>query len=261
MINKDNIYSAKIFLNAAIPLVKVISEHTDLGKGFAGKNGIVQISVNTPENKWGTHFIIKDGKLQTRLGCSKTKPTVELEFKDLASFNNFFKGKSKKLPKIRGITKLGLLIPTFKVLLKMASLLGASQPPEDEDTKELLVRLYFYLLSSGISQLNKAGHPEISNWAQKSPDRVYAWSVDNYPDIAAYLRVKAGNSKSARGAYTRSQPFFTMRFNNLDAALAILLGTGDMVEMIANNQMIMDGAPEFGAQIGDYMLLVGDYAK
>ena len=52
-----------------------------------------------------------------------------------------------------------------------------------------------------------------------------------------------------------------MRFDNLDSALAILLGTGDMVEMIASNQMMMDGAPEFGAQIGDYMLMVGDYAK
>lgn len=96
---------------------------------------------------------------------------------------------------------------------------------------------------------------------EKSPDRVYAWSVDNYPEIAAYIRAKADNSKAARGAYKRSQPFFTMRFDSLDSALAILLGTGDMVEMIANNQMMMDDAPEFGAQIGDYMLLIGDYAK
>lgn len=261
MLDKDEIYSARIFFNAAIPLLKEIAARTDIGKGFDGKNGIVQISANTPDGKWATHFVIKDGKLETQLGCSEEKPTVELEFKDLTSFNNFFKGKSKKLPKIHGLTKLGLLIPTFKALLKMASLLGATEAPKDEDTKKMLVILYFYLLSSGISQLNKAGHPEISDWVKRSPDRVYAWRVDNYPDVAAYLRVKAGNSKAARGAYTRSQPFFTMRFDNLDSALAILLGTGDMVEMIANNQMMMDGAPEFGAQIGDYMLLIGEYAK
>lgn len=261
MLDRDEVYSAKIFFNAAIPLMKEIAARTDLGKSFAGKNGIVQISAKTPEGKWATHFVIKDGKLETQLGSSKEKPTVELEFKDLASFNDFFKGKSKKLPKIYGLTKLGLLIPTFRVLLKMASLLGATEPPADEETKELLVLLYFYLLSSGISQLNKAGHPEISNWAKMSPDRVYAWGVENYPDVAAHLRIKAGNSKAARGAYTRSQPFFTMRFDNLDSALAILLGTGDMVDMIANNQMMMDGAPEFGAQIGDYMMLIGEYAK
>lgn len=258
---RDEIYSAKIFFNAAIPLFKEIAVRTDLGKSFLGKNGIVQISANTPEGKWATHFLIEDGNIQTRLGSSDDKATVELEFKDLASFNGFFKGTSKKLPKIHGLTKLGLLIPTFSVLLKMSSLLGATEAPKDEATKELLVLLYFYLLSTGISQLNKAGHPDISSWAKKSPDRVYAWSVDNYPEIAAYIRVKAGNSKAARGAYKRSQPFFTMRFDSLDSALAILLGTGDMVEMIANNQMMMDGAPEFGAQIGDYMLLIGDYAK
>lgn len=261
MEDRDEIYSAKIFFNAVLPLVKEIAARTDLGKGFAGKNGIVQISANTPEGKWATHYVVKDGELETHLGSSEVKPTVELEFKDLASFNGFFKGTSKKLPKIHGLTKLGLLIPTFRVLLKMASLLGATAPPADPETKKLLVLLYFYLLSSGISQLNKAGHPEISNWVKRSPDRVYAWGVDNYPDVAAYLRIKAGNSKAARGAYKRSQPFFTMRFDNLDSALAILLGTGDMVEMIASNQMMMDGAPEFGAQIGDYMLMVGDYAK
>ncbi len=34
-----------------------------------------------------------------------------------------------------------------------------------------------------------------------------------------------------------------------------------MIEMIASGQMILDGAPEFGAKIGEYMLLVGSYAK
>ena len=43
----------------------------------------------------------------------------------------------------------------------MADLLGATEAPKDEATKELLVKCYFYLLSSGISQLNKMGHEGI----------------------------------------------------------------------------------------------------
>ena len=56
-------------------------------------------------------------------------------------------------------------------------------------------------------------------------------------------------------------PFFTMRFNNLDSALGILLSTDDMLDSTKKGKLIMDGAPEFGAQIGEYMILVGSYAQ
>ena len=146
-------------------------------------------------------------------------------------------------------------------LLKMSSLLSAEEPPKDEATKELLVKCYFYLLSSGISQLNKMGHDAIHDWASKSPDRVYAWAVDNYPQIAAYMRVKAGKSRAGRGEYKRAMPFFTLRFNNLDSALGILMGKDDMLEALKAGRLIMDGAPEFGGQVGGFMLEVGALAK
>lgn len=261
MIPRDEIYSNRIFLNAVLPLVKVIVEDTEsLKKGFQGKTGKIQISALGDEGKVGTHFIIEDGEWTVKLGITES-PDVELEFKSIKAFNDFFKGKSKKLPKIKGFKNLGLLIYTFKSLLKMADMLGATEPPKDEDEKELLVKLYFYLLSAGISQLNKAGHPKVSNWAKKSPDRVYAWAVDGKPNLCAYIRVKAGNSRSARGKYTRSKPFFTMRFDSVDSALGILLQTDDLIESTVKGKLIMEGAPEFGAQIGDFMIMVGDYAK
>ena len=42
----DNaLYASRIFLNAALPLVKVLAEEkSGLKKAFAGKNGIVQVS-------------------------------------------------------------------------------------------------------------------------------------------------------------------------------------------------------------------------
>ena len=146
---------------------------TKLHKLFAGKRGIIQVSAFAGEEKWGTHFLLERGEMTVKLGPHPA-PTVDLEFQTLQEFNDFFKGKSKKLPKIRGLKNLGLVIPTFRVLLKMAALLGATDPPAKLEDKVLLVKLYFYLLSSGISQLNKCGHPEVSAWAKASPDRVYA---------------------------------------------------------------------------------------
>ena len=52
-----------------------------------------------------------------------------------------------------------------------------------------------------------------------------------------------------------------MRFDSLPSALGILLSTDDMLESTKKGKLIMDGAPEFGAQIGDFMMQVGDYAK
>lgn len=260
MATKDDIYSAAIFFNAVLPLVRVIAEQTSLKHAFAGKSGILQIRAQDGDDVWATHFVLDNGAWTTVPGAA-SEPDVELVFKDLPRVNAFFKGTSKQLPKIRGLTKLPLLVPLFRTLLKMQRLLGTDTIPADDETKALLTRLYFYLLSAGISQLNKKGHPDVVAWARQSPNRIYAWAVDGHPDIAAHLRIQAGKSKAMRGPYTRSQPFFTMRFDSLESALSILLGKGDMIEMIAARQLMLEGAPEFGAKIGDYMLLVGSYAK
>lgn len=256
----DELYANRIFLNAVLPLVKVIVESKDnLSKAFIGKTAKIQISAIVPEGKVGTHFDIKYGVWTVVKGTTE-KPELELEFKSISALNSFFAGKSKKLPKIKGWYHLGLLVGTMKALLTMSSLLGMKKPPDREEDKALLVKLFFYLLSSGISQLNKAGHPMVSKWAKKSPDRIYAWGVAGRPELSAYLRVKAGNTKAARGEYTRSKPFFTMRFDSIDSALGILLQIDDMIEATIKGRIIMEGAPEYGAQIGDFMTMVGAYA-
>lgn len=262
MDTRDDRYSGKLFFNAVLPLVRVIIEDMPkLSSTLKRKSGTFQVSAMTDEGVWATHFIVENGEVTTKLGMFPDKPTVELAFKSLQDFNGFMKGTSKKLPSIRGLTRLGILIPFMRALLNMAKLLGLKEAPKDEPTQRLLVKLYFYLLSSGISQLNREGHPVITEWTKRSPNRVYAWTVDGYDDVAAYLRVKAGKTKAARGRYRRSQPFFTMRFIDLESALATLLATGDMMELVSNGKMIMEGGPEFGNMLGDYMLLVGSYAQ
>lgn len=261
MLTCEDMYSCGIFLNAALPLLKVIVESDEeKSKSFENINAIVQISANNDEGKVGTHFVIDDGKWTVVKGIIDN-PDLELEFSTITHLNSFFAGKSKKLPKICGIKKTKLLIKTLKVLLRMSNLLSAKVPPKKVEDRELLTKLYFYLLSSGISQLNKMGQPDVSKWAQKSPDRVYAWVVDQRPEFSAYIRVKAGKTKAKRGEYKHSKPFFTMRFDSVDSALGTLLETDDLIKATIAGRIIMEGAPEFGAQIGDFMKLVGTYAK
>lgn len=262
MISDRDLYVNRIFLNAALPLLKVIAENVEkLGKGFKGKNGLIQVSAVSDTGKVGTRFLVQDGNI-TVLRGTQNDPDLELEFASIPALNNFFKGKVMPLPKIRHMfSRMDLFLPFLKTLLYMSGALGATTPPEKEEDKVLLVKMYFYMLAAGISQLNKAGHPAVSKWAAKSPDRVYAFRVEGMPELASYIRVKAGNTKSCRGLYTRSKPFFTMCFDSPDSALGILLQTDDIVQSTIAGKLMMQGAPEFGAAIGDFMMEVGALAK
>lgn len=272
MASKEEIYTNKIFLCGALPLLKTIAaDIPSIHKKFEKIHCVYQVSAldpDAPEGKVATHFtvngdewVVHADKVAYRV---KKQPFVELEFKSIEALNAFFKGKigPATLPKMKGVASFPKEFAAFlTALLKMANLLGLEAPPEDEQTKKLLVKLYFYLLSTGISTLNKQGHEGVHGWASKSPDRVYAWAVDNEPSVSAYLRVKAGKSKAGKGEYKRAMPFFTMRFNNFDSALGILMSIDDMLTSVREGKLIMDGAPEFGAQIGEYMMLVGALAK
>ena len=258
----------KIFLNAALPLLKVIANDVpSLAKKFEKVHCIYQVSAldpSAPEGKYATHFTVNNGEWKVCADKVATNAHIELEFKNMETMNAFFKGKigPSTLPKMKGIAKKPVEFAAFMmVLLKMSSLLTITEAPEDEETQKLAVKCFFYLLSSGISQLNKHGHEGVQDWAKKSPDRVYAWAVDGYPEVSAFLRVKAGKTRSGRGTYKRAMPFFTMRFDSLPSALGILLSTDDMLESTKRGKLIMDGAPEFGAQIGEYMLTVAAYAQ
>ncbi len=255
-------YTAKLFIHAVLPLIRVVAEDTELIKKWKKHNGVVQFEVATDEGLWGIHFIVEDGKLTPKIATlPSNEVTISLHFNSVEHFNAFFRSETKKLPKIKGFLHPGMLTVTMKTLLKMSSLLSITKPPKKLEEKVLVTKMMFYLLTAGISQLNKLEHPDIKKWTTTSPNRVYALTVDDWKDVAAYIHVKAGKSRSARGRYERSKPFFTMRFADLDSALAILLETGDLLALTAEKKLIMEGAPEFGAKFGDFMMLVGEYIK
>ena len=259
---QDQRYASTVFFKAAIPLLKVIANDVpSLGNKLKGKSFVFQMSALDEGEKYGTHFVIENGEWTVVLSIHE-KPDIELEFPNIDHFVKFMAGKTMKLPRLKGMFKnFGTFVTIMRLLLKMAGLLQAKDLPKKEEDRVLLVKLFFYLLSNGISQLNKAGHPEIKEWAMKSPDRVYAFAVNNYPEISAWVRVKAGNSKAGRGEYTRCKPFFRMRFDTIEHALDILMERADMIAYTAESKLIMDGAPEFGGQLGQFMMIIGGYAK
>ncbi|WP_454054338.1 hypothetical protein [Clostridium sp. Marseille-Q7071] len=256
MIYKDEMYSNKIFLNSVLPLFKVlVEEKEDLKKSFRNKNGVIQICCLDENKKIGIHFVVEEGNIEV-VKTILENPDLELQFESIYEFNNFCKGKSKKLPKIKGGFKSRLLIPTIKALSVLSKMLSFTDMPNDEKEKDLLVKLHFYLISSGISQLNKADHPEITKWTQKSPDRAYEWRVVGKPELSAYIRIKYGKSKAGRGQYKRTKPFLAMNFNNTDSALDILKDSENLIKDIVNSHIIMEGATEYDAQIKSFMFLV-----
>jgi hypothetical protein len=265
----EALYASRIFLNAALPLIKVLAEEKpELKRAFAGKDGVVQVSARNslassggdPE-KVGTHFEVSEGAIKVVPGLAE-RADVELAFPSVEALNGFFSGKSMKLPRIKGaLGHLGLFLAFFRTLLAMAGALGAKEPPKSPEERALLVKLYFYLLTAGISQLNKAGHPDVAKWAASSPDRVYALAVLGNDELAAYVRVKAGNTKAVRGVYERAKPFFTLAFDSVDSALGTLLGKDEMIAATAEGRIRMLGAPEYGAMLGEFLLLVGSLAK
>lgn len=260
MIPDELQYSAKIFFNGAIPLLKVILLDDEvLLARFAGSNAVIQFMAHDADGDMGTYLQFDDGQPGMHRGIAE-RWDVCFEFSSVRKFVSFFRGSLTALPRIDGFKTPGLLINTLRLLLKLTAL-QATKAPKNADDAEVLAKLLIFLLPAGISQLNKAGHPEVSKWAKRSPDRVYALKIHGQPEFSSYLRVKAGKTRSARGEYKRSRPFFTLIFDSVDSALGIFLNQLDMIEATMDGKIKMEGGPEYGKDFGKLMLIVGDYAK
>jgi len=264
-VTQNDVCAAHVFLGAAVPLLRVVCESEPKhGDKFKGKFFVFQMSAlwdGIEGGKLATHFIVEDGKWTVKALEVHPNPDVELEFSDLRKFNIFMAGKGMPMPKIRGMSKLGILLPVMGALLRMAALMGAKTKPEKEDDKRLLVKLFFYLLPNGISRLNKLGDPVVRKSTGTSPDRVYALLVVGEPDLYSWIRMKEGQTSSGRGESKRGKPFLSMEFRDCDAALGILMNTDGMIDSISQGKLLVNGAPEFGDMIGDLLFRVAFFAQ
>ena len=159
MASDETRYTNKIFMAAALPLMKTIATDVpELKKKFEGVNAIYQVSAKVnAEDKEAVHFIVENGEWSVKLGeyLGQEKIDAELAFSSMEKMNEFMKGKMTSLPKMK-IKSFGKFTKFMAVLLKMSSLLSIAEPPEnDEELSLLLCKLYFYLLSSVYRSLIK----------------------------------------------------------------------------------------------------------
>ena len=90
-------------------------------------------------------------------------------------------------------------------------------------------------------------------WTLKQPDRIYQLAVAGEDDIAGYVRIKAGKSKAGRGIYKKRRPFVHIQFSSVDSALPVLLNDIEFVGALARNFVAVEGSPEYGSKLNDFM--------
>lgn len=254
----DEQLAGRIVLRAALPVIKVMLEDDPaVRKAFENVSGTVQFRAQDENGPVGACLVFENGAFAVEQGI-RENPDLLFDFPSLKSMNDMFRGKPvlpRLGPLLRGIPgHFGLLIKTFKVLLGMKILMPDAKPKTPEKAY-LKVKMSLYMVSTALSQMNKAGDPDMHAWTSKQPERIYQWSVDG-TDIACYLKMKAGNTKAGRGIYARRKPFVHMHFASVDAALPVLANAVDTVSAISQGLVINDGSPEYAGRIGDFMMKV-----
>ena len=247
---EKELMAARIFTRAVFPVMKVVlSDVPSMKKKFENVKARVQFVANNDGEKIGACLVFDNGNFSVEQGVGDSADLV-FSFKTVKKMNDMLAGKPV-IPSIKGMSKLGLLMKVMGLLLSLKIMMPNARP-KALDKKMLKVKLAFYMITTALSQYNKGGDPEMMKWTKKQPDRIYQMSVEG-TDIAAYLRVKAGNSKAGRGMYQRRRPFVHMNFKGVDGALAVLLRDVEFVGGVGMGYVSIEGAPEYGAQINDFM--------
>ncbi len=165
---------------------------------FQGVNAVVQFVAKDDAGSVGAHLKFANGAFQVVQGIAD-RADITFSFPSIAKMNALFAGKPV-LPSIKGLRNIGLLIKVFGLLLGLKILMPNAKP-KTPDQARLKVKMTLYMVTTALSQLNKAGDPEMVKGTSKQPDRIYQWSCE--PEgIACYLRVKAGKTKKPGGVTT-----------------------------------------------------------
>ena len=255
--NDRELMTAKLFFNAAFPVMQVVLDDDPAMKAkFKDVVAIVQICAKEGNELIACHLAFDRGKITVNQGPA-TSPDITLSFGSLVKMNTMFRGGAA-LPSIKGFSKLGLLLKVFSLLMSLM-LMSPKAKPTDPVKQKLKVKMSLYMVTRALSMYNKLGNPEMVEWCKRQPDRIYQFVVDSdvgesqEPAIACYLRVKAGKSKSGHGVYTRRSPFVLFHFSSVAGAMKVLLKEVAFVEGVEKGCVEVIGSPEYAMGINDFM--------
>ena len=264
--NELDAITAKLFFNAAFPVMQVVlDDDPAMNAKFRNVRATVQICAAEGGELYACHLVFDCGKLAVIQGAAE-KPDITLSFNSLAKMNTMFRGGAA-LPSIKGFSRLGLLIKVFSLLMSLMIMMPSSRPREPAKQR-LKVKMSLYMITRALSTYNKLGNPEMAEWCRRQPDRIYQFIVDAEhrsgdnaepgvePEIACYLRVKAGKSKSGHGVYTRRSPFVLFHFSSVSGALKVLLKDVAFVEGVEKGCVQVIGSPEYAMNLNDFMAIL-----
>lgn len=241
---------ARLFLRAALPLVKVVrADVSRMYKLTKKMKAVVQFQVRGTD--LCAHLVFADDALEVTYG-PHPRPTVCFTFKTVSDLNTFF-GGGLALPTIKGKRRIDVILRTVPLLLSLKLLMPDADPKEPAK-RALKVKLLLYMVTTALSQINKAGEPGMTALTGKSPDRVYQWIVKDGP--AAYLRMKAGKTKAGRGVYARRRPFVLMTFPDTEGAYQVLTSQCALVDAVKAGYVVSEGAMEYSKEIGIRMQFI-----
>ncbi|MCB9487557.1 MAG: hypothetical protein H6684_02360 [Deltaproteobacteria bacterium] len=244
---------SRLYLRCALPLAKVVREDN---AAFYDKllfmfKGVVQLGVKGDDSLY-TQFIFNNGEMGIAFGRNPDA-ALTLEFPTKAAFNGFMAGKMgpQYLFVPKPFYRLDALIRVLPMLLAL-KILDPNNIPTDPKKQAVKVKLTLYMITSALSQLNRCRNPKMVDWTKNQPDRIYQWTVQE-GGPAAYLRIKAGKTKSGRGVYKRKSPFVHMLFPDIKSAFMVLTNQAPLVEAVAKGFVVTEGAMEYSKDIGGFM--------
>lgn len=253
----QEVMTAKLFFNAAFPVMQVLLEDDPkLNKMFRDVFGTVQFGARNGGELLACHLVFDHGIVTVMQGPAEN-PDLSLTFPSVEKMNALLKG-GIALPSIKGLKNFGLLLKFLSLLMGL-TIMSPAKRPKDFTEKSLKVKMSLYMITRALSQYNKLGDPVMQEFCRRQPDRIYQFTVENGEDkayIACYLRIKAGNSKSGHGVYTRRSPFVHFRFLSVEGAMAVLLKDVEFVEAVEKGYVETIGSPEYACCLNDHMAVL-----
>jgi len=242
--------ASRLLLKAVLPVAKVVVQDVPaMNRTFTGVTATFQIQAKSEGEFIGAGFQVTDGQFEWVDGII-VNPDIRFSFASPGAMNAFLTG-GVALPKIKGLASPRLLFKFIRLLLSLTILLPHKRPTEPDKIR-LKIKMIIYMITTALSQYNKAGDPDMAKWTGMQPDRIYQISCQ--PEgIAAYLRIKAGKSKAGRGYYKRKLPFVHMKLNTAENALPVFLNEVEFVEAISKGYVEVEGSPEYAAKMNDFM--------
>ena len=251
-VNDIEALKARINLHAILPVLEELErlDRTYGGSGVGKARGTLVMTVaGAPELSATLWF--KGGGM-TVVTEKWRRPSLTLTFGSPKALNDSFAG-GKERPKIKGIIGL-LLLPKF---MKMSKLLGKSlqgdgAPGGVKSRAALLLRVVVYAM-----EILASHHNEVKAMIA-GMDGTMQFEI---APAGPYYHITIEKGKMAVYNAKHSAPKSIIRWDDSETAVAVLSGTMQAMDAIAQKKMHAIGDPGFALQVGGIMNKVGEILR